>query len=780
MEGTQMATAQSSIDANAARSPQNGLGRLAAWCYDHRRRVLVGWLLAVVAVIGLAQWAGSRLDNNFALAGAPSQQAQNLLASRFPSQQGDSADVVLRSPGPLDGPANAATIGRLAQSLQPLAHVSGVHSPLAPGGSGQLSPNRQTGFVVVQFDAAAADLPASAVQRVIGTARSFARPGLQVALGGAPVEQVVSAAPGSAEMIGLLAAVVVMLLAFGSVVAMGLPILTALVGVGMGFGILVALSHLLTVPSFGPDMMIMIGLGVGIDYALFVVTRYRQGLAEGLPPREATIVALATAGRAVLFAGGTVVIALLGLFVVGLPFMDGLAAAAIVAVALVLVAALTLLPAIFGFAGTAIDRLHIPGLLARPGATATRGFWLRWSATVQKRPWICAASALAVLVVLAVPLFSMRQAFSDAGNDPASLTTRQAYDLLAEGFGPGFNGPLVVAADWRGPHAPAAIAELDARLSHLPGVASVTPPVVNAAHNAGVITVYPTTAPQSAQTASLVHRLRDQVIPHATAGGRVTAFLGGETAAGVDTSAYLSGRLPWVIAMVVALAFLLLMVVFRSIAIPVKAAVMNLLSIGAAYGVIVAVYQWGWLASVFGASRGPIDPWIPLMMFTIVFGLSMDYEVFLLSRMREEWARTGDNSTAVARGLASTARVITAAAAIMVCVFGSFVIGDPLRILAVFGLGLAAAVLVDATVVRMVLVPAIMQLLGSANWWLPRPLARLLPAIPAGQATPTASGDRGAAGQATARGLGGKPAAMPAGTGAPGTAVAAGAPQKER
>ena len=467
-----MPSTQNPADPNAARSASTGLGRLAAWCYDHRRRVLVGWILAVVAIAALAQWAGSRLDNNFSLASSPSQQAQDLLASRFPAQQGDSADVVLRSPSPLDSPANAAAIGRLVRSLRPLAHVSSVQSPLAPGAGRQLSRDHRTGFVVVQFDAAAAGLPASAVQRVIDTADRFARPGLQVAVGGAPVEQVVSAAPGSSEMIGILAAVVVMLLAFGSVVAMGLPILTALVGVGLGFGILIALSHLITVPTFGPDIMIMIGLGVGIDYALFVVTRYRQGLAERRSPRDATIVALSTAGRAVLFAGATVVIALLGLFVVGLPFMDGLAAATIVAVGLVLVAALTLLPAIFGFAGLAIDRRHVPGLLARPGATTGRGFWRRWSETVQRRPRACAVAALAVLVVLAVPLFSMRLAFSDSGNDPASLTTRQAYDLLAEGFGPGFSGPLIVAADLRGPNAQAGLARLDARLAHVPGVAS--------------------------------------------------------------------------------------------------------------------------------------------------------------------------------------------------------------------------------------------------------------------------------------------------------------------
>jgi RND superfamily putative drug exporter len=747
-----MASAQNLIDASISSSPQHGLGRLAGWCYDHRRLVLLGWLLAVVAVIGLAPWAGSRLDNNFALGSSPAQQAQNLLTSRFPAQQGDSADVVLRSSTPLDSPADAAAIGALARSLRPLAHVSGVQSPLARGGSRQLSADRRIGFVVVQFDDAAADLPASSVRRVIGTARSFARPGLQVAVGGAPVETVVSAAPGSSETIGLAAAIAVMLLAFGSVVAMGLPILTALVGVGLGFGLLEALSHLFTVPTFGPDVMVMIGLGVGIDYALLIVTRYRQALAGRQLPRDAVIATLSTAGRAVLFAGGTVVIALLGLFVVGLPFTDGLAAATIVAVALVLAAALTLLPAMLGFAGPAIDRLHIPGLLARPAITG-QGFWYRWSRTVQRRPWICAASALAVLVVLAIPLFSMRLAFSDAGNDPASLTTRQAYDLLAEGFGPGFNGPLVIAADLRGPHARASIARLGARLSHVPGVASASPPAVNAARDAAVIIVYPATAPQAAQTAALVGRLRDQVIPQVTAGSGVTAFVGGETAAGADTSAYLSARLPWVIGLVVTLAFLLLVAVFRSLAIPLKAVAMNLLSMGAAYGVIVAVYQWGWLAGLFGVSRtGPIDPWIPLMMFTIVFGLSMDYEVFLLSRMREEWLRNGDNSEAVACGLAGTGRVITAAAAIMVCVFGSFVIGDPLRILDVFGFGLAVAVLVDATVVRMILVPAIMQILGSANWWLPRWLGRAVPNLTIEPSAASRGGPPGAAGRAVPRG----------------------------
>ena len=670
----------------------HGLGRLAAWCYDHRRRVLGIWMLAVVAVVGLGQAVGSRLDNNFALAGSPSQQAQALLASRFPAERGDTADVVLHSSTPLSGAANAATVGRLVAALRPLDHVTGVQSPLVPGGSDQLSADRRIGFLVVHFDAAAANLPASAVRRVITTAERFGRAGFEVALGGAPIEQVISAAPGSAETVGLLAAVVVMLVVFGSVV--------------------------------------MIGLGVGIDYALFVVTRYRQHLAEGHPPRNATVLALSSAGRAVLFAGSAVVIALCGLFVVGLGFMEGLAVATIIAVALVLAAAPSLLPAVFGFAGRAIDRLHIPGLLDQRTGAAPSGFWARWSKTVQRRPWTCAAVSMGVLVVLAVPLFSMRLAFSDAGNDPTSLTTRQAYDLLAEGFGPGFNGPLVVACSLHGDRAGSTVVRLVTTLRRTRGVASVAPPVFNRARDAAAIVVYPTTAPQSAPTASLVQRLRDRVVPGVTDRSGVSASIGGETAAGVDSSSYLSGRFPWVIAMVVLLAFVLLTMVFRSIPVALKAAIMNLLSMGAAYGVIVAVYQWGWLEHLFGASApGPIDPWIPLMIFTVVFGLSMDYEVFLLSRMREEWLRAGDNTKAVAHGLTSSARVITAAAAIMVCVFGSFVIGDPLRILDVFGLGLAVAVLVDATIVRMVLVPSVMELLGSANWWLPHRLDRLLPHI---------------------------------------------------
>jgi RND superfamily putative drug exporter len=709
-----------------------GLARLAGWCYDHRRSVVIGWIVIVVAVIGLSRVVGSNFSNNFASGNSASQRAQHLLAQRFPSQAGDSADVVIHTSGQVKDPANAASIDRMLSALRPLPGVTGIRSPLAPGGAQQVSANGRTAFAVIQFDKQTPDLNTSQTKHLVNVARSFAHPGFEVALGGNPISATVSPHPGSSESIGIFAAIVIMLVAFGSVVAMGLPILIALVGVGIGFALVDFASYIFTIPSFGPELMAMIGLGVGIDYALFIVTRYRQGLHEGRDAREATMVAYSTAGRAVSFAGGTVLISLLGLFVVGLPFMDGLAVGTIAAVLMVLAAALTLLPALLGFVGVGIDRLHVPGLQVRT-PTAGRGFWYRWSRTVQRRPWLCGSAALLVLVVLALPLFSMRLAFTDAGNDPPGYTTRDAYDLLAAGFGPGFNGPLVIAADvpaGSGAAGRDAVQALDARLAGVPGVASVDPAIFNPAGNAAVIIVYPTTSPQAAQTASLVRHLRSAVIPPVVNGSGVTVLVGGVTAAGVDASHYLSQRLPLVIGLVILLSFLLLMTVFRSIAIPIKAAIMNLISMGAAYGVIVAVFQWGWAGSIFGVSRtGPIDPWIPLMMFTIVFGLSMDYEVFLLSRIREEWLRRQVNTIAVADGLASTARVITAAAAIMVCVFGSFVINDPLRVLDVFGLGLATAIFVDATLVRLVLVPSVMQLLGRANWWIPGWLDRILPHI---------------------------------------------------
>ena len=713
-------------DADSQPAQHSALARLAAWCHDHRWWVLVIWIVSLVGVNVAAQALGSNFSNN--LSGG-TQSAQQILNTQFPAQSGSPAQVVITTTAPFTDPTERARTAQLVAALTPLAHVASVTSPFSPEGAVQISRDGHIGYVRVNFDEAAGNLPTTDIQKVIDTAQSFAGPGYRVALGGEAIGLVAGAKPGPSEGIGILAAIIIMLLAFGSVVAMGLPIITALFGIAVAFAVLDLLSHVVTTPIFAPEIMAMIGLGVGIDYALFVVTRYRQGLAEGRDPRDAVAVSLATSGRAVVFAGCTVILSLLGLFILQLPFMRGLAIGAIAAVVLVMLAALTLLPAMIGFAGRAIDKLAIPGLLQSGAEPSERGFWYRWSRTVQRHPAIAGLSAVLILLCLAIPMFSMRQAFTDAGNDPTSTTTRQAFDALAAGFGPGFNGPLVIAA--RVPAGGQAAAErLDGAVRSTEGVAFASPAQFDASGRAALIVAYPTTAPQAAATQALVSRLRDDVIPTATAGSGVAAYVGGETAGSVDAASYLSARLPWVIGVVLLLSFLLLMAVFRSLAIPLKAVIVNLLSVAASYGVIVAVFQWGWLGGFFGiGATTPIDPWIPLMMFTILFGLSMDYEVFLLSRIREEWRRTGKNSTSVADGLAKTARVITAAAAIMIFVFGSFVFGDPLHVLKVFGLGLASAILIDATLVRMVLVPSVMELLGPANWWMPAWLDRIVPRL---------------------------------------------------
>jgi RND superfamily putative drug exporter len=716
-------------EAMGEQAPQTVLGRLAGSCYDRRRTVLALWILAIIAVTALTQIVGTQFENKFTAGNTPSQQAQNILAARFPSQSGDTADIVFHTATPI--PDNRDAIEAVLARVRPLPYVRGVTSPFSTAGAHQIAPRGDIAFAQVQFSTDTADIPTGAVKQVVSAARSGAHAGFAVELGGNPISSAVTAAPGPSEGIGITAAILIMLLAFGSVVAMGLPVITALAGLGIGVALLEFLTHVLVVPTFSPEMAIMIGIGVGIDYALFIVTRYRQGIFEGRDPRDAVVTAHMTAGRSVLFAGTTVVISLFGLYLIGQAYMIGLATACIAAVLMVLCAALTLLPAMLGFAGNAIDKLHLPGLLQSGGPPPENGFWHRWSRYVQRRAWLTGTVAVLILVALALPMFSMRLAFTDAGNDPTSLTTRQAYDLLAQGFGPGFNGPLIVAADMHGPSDVATVNRLEQAIAaHHDGVAFVTPAQYNASHTGGLIVVYPTTSPQSAQTGQLVQTLRNDVIPAVTTSSDVNAQVGGETAASIDAANFLGHRLFVVIGAVLILSFLLLMVVFRSLVLPLKAVIMNLLSVGAAYGVMVAVFQWGWAGSVIGiGEKGPIDPWIPVALFVVLFGLSMDYEVFLLSRIREEWLRTRDNSTAVADGLAVTGRIITAAAAIMFCVFASFVIKDPLHILKVFGLGLATAVLVDATLVRMVLVPSIMELLGPVNWWMPRWMDRSIPTI---------------------------------------------------
>jgi RND superfamily putative drug exporter len=719
--------------ADRAETGETALGRLAGACYDRRRTVLILWILAIIGVTVVAQLVGTHFENKFTAGNTPSQQATDILQATFPTKSGDTADIVFHTTSPIATAANEAAIDKVVTSVEALPWVQSVTSPFSPAGAHQIAqPSRgDIAFAQVQFTTATADIPVPAIKRVITTAQAAAHQGFGVELGGAPISAAATAAPGPSEGIGITAAILIMLLAFGSVVAMGLPVITALAGLGIGVGLLELLTHVLTVPTFSPEMAAMIGIGVGIDYALFIVTRYRQGIFEGRDPRSAVVTSLMTSGRSVLFAGSTVVISLFGLFLIGQAYMIGLATACIAAVLMVLIAALTLLPAMLGFAGNAIDKLHVPRLLQTGGPPPSDGFWYRWSRFVQRRAWVTGALAVLVLVALALPLFSMRLAFTDAGNDPSNLTTRQAYELLAQGFGPGFNGPLVIAAVMNGPADKPTIEHLQqAIIAHHDGIAFVAPAEFNKADTGAVIVAYPTTSPQSSETEALVQALRNEVIPPVIRGTGVDAQVGGQTAASIDAANFLGHRLFVVIGAVLLLSFILLLVVFRSLVLPLKAVIMNLFSVGAAYGVMVAVFQWGWAGRIIGIGEtGPIDPWIPVALFVILFGLSMDYEVFLLSRIREEWLRTKDNSLAVADGLAVTGRIITAAAAIMFCVFASFVIKDPLHILKVFGLGLATAVLVDATIVRMMLVPSIMEILGPVNWWMPAWMERSIPTI---------------------------------------------------
>ena len=701
------------------------LQRLAAWCYRRRRRVVVLWVVALIAVSAVGSSVGSTFSQGFSLSGTESQQAADLLASRFPARAGDEGQIVFAN---ASGVQHAAVQARMEALFADVAKVSGVTSlvsPFSTDGARQISRDGDVAYATVQFDKPAAKITDATINQIRRLADRADGDGVRVALGGRMFRQM--GALGPAELIGILAAIVILLVAFGSLLAMGLPILIALFGIGIGLGFVGLLSHVIATPDFATQLASMIGIGVGIDYALFIVTRYRQGLSEGFEPQHAVVRAIDTAGRAVVFAGTTVVISLLGLFLMGVDFVNGMAVGTSVTVAIIMLASITLLPAILGFAGRTIDRFSIRR--TQTPKPREQSMWFKWSRVVQRRPWPAFFGGLLILVVLAIPMFSMRLAFPDSGGNPTSDTTRRAYDLVADGFGDGFNGPLILAAEFPKGSDTAPLDTLVIKLRATPDIAAVTPPTVNPAGDAAVIRVIPASSPQSVSTTDLVDTLRSRVIPSAVAGTDVQVHVGGLTASSVDVSQQLSSRLPVFIAAVLLLSFLLLMAVFRSLLVPLKAVIMNLLSIGAAYGVVVAVFEWGWFSSVFGVEKtGPIVPFVPMMMFAILFGLSMDYEVFLLSRIREEYDRTGDNALAVADGLASTARVITAAALIMVTVFGSFVLGEATTI-KLFGLGLATAIFIDATVVRMVLVPATMELLGDRNWWFPRWLDRLIPRL---------------------------------------------------
>ena len=579
----------------------------------------------------------------------------------------------------------------------------------------------------MNFDQRANTVPKAAVERVIALADTARSPQLEVQLGGQAIEQTERVSLGAATAVGLIAAMIVLLITFGSVLAMGLPILTALLGLGTAIGLAGLASQIISTPDFATQLAAMIGLGVGIDYALFLITRFRQNYRSGMDLQTSISEAMDTAGRAVLFAGITVIIALLGQFALGVSFLYGLAVASALAVLMTMLAALTILPAVLSRFG---ERIARPGRRARnsgesSAARDARGAWARW-AGIQRHPWPGAVAGLAIMLTLAAPALALRLGNSDAGNNPPSSTTRHSYDLLAKGFGRGFNGPLQVVASL--PHAGdrAAVASVALSLRAAADVASVSPARLSPNGQTAVFLVYPSSAPQSLATSNLVESLRKHTLPPVAQSTGTRILVGGQQATTIDFTSVLSSKLPLFIGIVVALSALLLLIVFRSLVIPLQAAFMNLLSIGASLGVVVAIFQWGWLGSLFNVKGGPIEAFIPVMLFAIVFGLSMDYEVFLVSRIHEEWTRRRDASQAVTSGLASTGRVITAAATIMICVFLSFAVGDQ-RVLKLFGLSLASAVFLDAFVVRSLLLPSVLELLGRRTWALPAWLERRLP-----------------------------------------------------
>jgi RND superfamily putative drug exporter len=701
--------------------------KLTRWTINHRRIVVLAWIAATIGVFAISSSIGSKTASNFTLPGTGSQHAVDLLKGHFPAQSGDADQVVFRArTGKLTDSSDRAAIGATLARVSHLPHITGVVSPYAAG-QRAISSDGTIGFATITFDQRANVLPKPAINRVIATAESARSATLQVELGGQAIEQAQQSSLGFATLVGIGAAIVILLISFGSVTAMGLPIATALLGLGAGLGLIGLASQLMEMADFASQLALMIGLGVGVDYALFIVTRFRESYREngGDVPR-AVETAMGTAGRAVMFAGATVVIALLGMFALGVSILNGVGVAAAIGVVTVLCAALTLLPALLSFAGRRIGELG--GRRAARAASTRSGFWLRWVEHVQRRPALAAIASAALMLALAAPALSLRLGSSDAGNDPAANTTRHAYDLIAKGFGPGFNGPLQLAVKLPKANDAAALTQLTASLRATRGVASVAPPRLNPSGDTAAVVVYPTTSPQSAQTASLVTELRNSVIPAIERTSGASIYVGGATAAQADFSHVLSSKLPLFIGVVIALSALLLLVVFRSLVIPVQAAAMNLLSIGATLGVVQLVFQRGWLGGVFGVQPGPIEAFIPVLAFAIVFGLSMDYEVFLVSRVHEEWQTRGDASAAVREGLARTGRVITAAAAVMVAVFGAFAISGN-RVLEMFGLGMATAVFLDAIVIRMVLLPAVLELLGRRTWAFPRWLDRRLPRL---------------------------------------------------
>ncbi|MEU6388980.1 MMPL family transporter [Streptomyces sp. NPDC046939] len=711
------------------------MAALARWCVRHRLVVVLLWLLALGGTSAAAAVAGSAYSNDYEAPGTESGRATHLLDEGFSGLGGDSDTVVWHMENSTVRAADVETaMSNTLTQIGELPGVSSVVSPYEDRGAGQISADGHTAYATITFAAQADDIPRGQAQAVVDTARdaeTHGPDGLQVELGGSAVALTEPTSAHLSEIIGIAVAAVVLFLAFGSLAAAALPIATALIGVGTAYAGIGLLGHAMTVADFAPMLGMLVGLGVGIDYALFIVTRHRRGLKRGLPVAVAAERAVATTGRAVVFAGATVCIALLGMLILRLSFLNGVAIAASVTVLLTVAASVTLLPGLLSFIGMrALSRRERRRLTEHgPEPELPTGLAARWAAFVERHPKLLGGIALAVVTVLALPTLSLHLGTSDQGNNAKSSTTRQAYDLLASSFGPGVNGPLTLVSEVDGAKDKAALGRLANDLRDTEGVAAVSPVTYNDDDTTAYLTVVPSSAPQSDRTSGLVDRLRADVVPDAERGTSLDVQVGGVTASYDDFAGVVVGKLPLFVGVVIGLGCLLLLLAFRSLGIPLKAAAMNVAAVASAFGVVVAVFQWGWGSDLLGLGRsGPIEPFLPVIMVSVLFGLSMDYQVFLVSRMYEEWLETGDNRRAVRIGLAETSRVINSAAVIMISVFLAFVLsGD--RVIAMFGIALAAAVAVDAFILRTLLVPALMHLLGGANWWLPQWLDRRLPRL---------------------------------------------------
>jgi putative drug exporter of the RND superfamily len=704
------------------------MASMARWCYRRRAWVLIGWVALLVVLGAGGRAAGSAYSDTLTPPGTGSTAALHLEEQAFPRHAGDQDTIVWRaSTRSVRAPAVRAEITAMLARVVAAPGVASVVSPYSARGAAQVSRDGQIAYATVAFDAQANSLPAAEVTHVVHLAEAARAPGLQVDLGGQAVENALRPSVGISAAVGVVAAAVVLFIAFGSLLAMLLPLAVAIAGLVSGLMMVGLASHAVSIPSIGPTLGVLIGLGVGIDYALFIVTRHRNNLKAGMTPPDAAAGALNTSGRAVLFAGTTVCIALLGMLVLRVSYISGLGIAAAITVLFTVAAATTLLPALLGLLGLRVlsrreRRRLAAGRRARDGAST---WWARLAAFVQRHPAPLATAAAAVMVVLAIPVLSLRLGSSDAANDPAASTTHHAYQLLADGFGPGFNGPLQLAGTTSTPADAAAFTRLANTLKTEPGIAAVSAAVPG--HGASVISVAPATSPEAAATSTLIGHLHDAVIPAAEHGTGLRVYVGGITATNGDFATVIGHKLLLFIGVILGLGFLLLLLAFRSLLIPAVAAVMNLLAAGASFGVLVAIFQYGWGLRLLNLGQaGPVESFLPTLMLAVLFGLSTDYEVFLVSRIREEWAATGDNHQAVRTSQASTGRVIVAAATIMILVFGAFILSGQ-QITGEFGIGLAAAVLLDAFILRTVLVPALMHLSGRANWWLPGWLDRLLP-----------------------------------------------------